>query len=95
MDKALQYIFNKHTTKRCLGVRAILEEKKVDGPNGKQFTKLVQGPDYKWMTYSEVDEKSTAIGCGLRLLGIEARDKLVMYCDTKVFHSVSRLSDYS
>ncbi len=83
MDRAVKYIFEKHADKRCLGVRAILEEKKVPGPNGKEFTKLVQDTKYKWMSYTEVDQKATAIGRGLRLLGIQARDKLVMYCDTK------------
>jgi hypothetical protein len=62
MDKILKFATNKHRTKRCLGTRTILEEKKVAGPNGKEFLKLVQEPFYKWMTYEEVDKKSTYLG---------------------------------
>ena len=62
MDKILKFATEKFAKNRCLGTRSIIEEKKVDGPNGKKFTKLVMEPSYKWQTYEEVYENSTFIG---------------------------------
>ena len=62
MDKILKFATEKFAKNRCLGTRSIIEEKKVDGPNGKKFTKLVMEPSYKWQTYEEVYQNSTFIG---------------------------------
>jgi len=34
-------------------------------------------------TYSEVDDRSDSFGKGLRYLGLQQREKLVIYMDTK------------
>ena len=34
-------------------------------------------------TYSEVDDRSDSFGKGLRSLGLQQREKLVIYMDTK------------
>ena len=83
MDKVLKYGAQKFGNKRCLGTRRILHEKQIEGPTGKMLNKLVMEPTYKWLTYQEVDQKSTYVGRGLQILGLKPRDKLVMYCDTK------------
>lgn len=62
MNDSWNYIMTQHDVKRCLGTRRILEEKKVPGPNGKTFTKHVMEPTYKWLTYNQVDQKSTNFG---------------------------------
>ena len=62
MDKVWNRGVLRHTNKRCLGTRRIIEEKKVPGPNDKTFTKLVLDPTFKWLNYNEVDQKSTYIG---------------------------------
>ena len=62
MDQVWNRGVLRHTTKRCLGTRRIIEEKKVPGPNDKKFTKLVMDPTFKWLNYNEVDQKSTYIG---------------------------------
>ena len=62
MDQVWNRGVLRHTNKRCLGTRRIIEEKKVPGPNDKTFTKLVLDPTFKWLNYNEVDQKSTYIG---------------------------------
>ena len=62
MDKVWSHGVLRHTTKRCLGTRRIIEEKKVPGPNNKMFKKLVMEPTFKWLNYNEVDQKSTYFG---------------------------------
>ena len=62
MDKIWKHSLLRHSKKRCLGTRKIIEEKKVPGPDGKLLTKLVMEPSYKWISYEEVDQKSTYIG---------------------------------
>jgi len=91
MDQVWNRGVLRHTTKRCLGTRRIIEEKKVPGPNDKKFTKLVMDPTFKWLNYNEVDQKSTYIGRGLQLMGLKPKDKLVMYCDTKAEWMVTAL----
>ena len=48
--------------KRCLGTRKIIEEKKVDGPNGKKFTKLIMDSQYQWTSYEDIYHQSTYVG---------------------------------
>ena len=48
--------------KRCLGTRKIIEEKKVDGPNGKKFTKLIMDSQYQWTNYEDIYHQSTYVG---------------------------------
>ena len=62
MDKIWKHSLLRHSKKRCLGTRKIIEEKKVPGPDGKLLTKLVMEPSYNWISYEEVDQKSTYIG---------------------------------
>lgn len=83
MDKVWKYAAQQFAKKRCLGTRKIIEEKKVDGPNGKKFTKLVMDSQYQWTNYEDIYHQSTYVGRGLQMLGMKSRDKLVMYCDTK------------
>ena len=62
MDQVWNRGVLRHTNKRCLGTRRIIEEKKVPGPNDKTFKKLVMDTTFKWLNYNEVDQKSTYIG---------------------------------
>ena len=62
MEKIFKFASQRFAKKRCLGTRKIIEEKKVDGPNGKKFTKLVMASDYEWLSYQEVYNESTCIG---------------------------------
>ena len=62
MDKVLKYGTQKFAAKKCLGTRRILQEKQIEGPSGKMLNKVVMEPNYKWLTYQEVDHKSTYVG---------------------------------
>ena len=62
MNDSWNYSMTQYNAKRCLGTRRILEEKKVPGPNGKMFTKYIMESTYKWITYNDVDKKSTNFG---------------------------------
>jgi len=81
MAKLFNFSRTKHGNKRCLGTREVLGELEEKQNNGKVFTKLQLG-DYKWQTYAEVSTEVDNLGKGLRELGIQPRDKIVVYGNT-------------
>ena len=58
----------KHSHKRCLGTRKLLEETDEVQANGKIFKKWRMG-DYSWQSYADIDVLSSSLGKGLRELG--------------------------
>ncbi|CRK86999.1 CLUMA_CG000812, isoform A [Clunio marinus] len=71
-----------HTTKKCLGTREILAEEDEIQPNGKVFKKYKLG-DYKWMNFTETEEKARFFGRGMRELGLQPKDKVVIFAETR------------
>ena len=39
--------------------------------------------DYRWITYEELDSTADYFGRGLRHLGLEPRERLVIFADTR------------
>lgn len=60
-------------------VQQAFEEKQ---PDGRPLQKLVMG-EYKWLDYSQVDQRISDIGCGLTALSIKKGDKVVIYAETR------------
>uniref|UniRef100_A0A1B6E8J8 long-chain-fatty-acid--CoA ligase n=1 Tax=Clastoptera arizonana TaxID=38151 RepID=A0A1B6E8J8_9HEMI len=82
MEKMFLYVVKMFKDKRCLGTRDILAEEDERQPNGRIFKKYVMG-EYKWKTYSEVNELATSFGRGLRELGVQPRKNVVIFAETR------------
>lgn len=78
----LTYVAKIHTNKRCLGTREILSEEDEMQPNGRLFKKYNMG-EYKWRTFTDVDNSATNFGRGLRELGQEAFKNIVIFAETR------------
>ena len=82
MAKNFQFALAKHSHKRCLGTRQLLEEQDEIQPNGKMFKKWKLG-QYTWQSYVDVDVLSTAFGKGLRELGQVPQQSVGIFADTR------------
>lgn len=82
LEKMFKRVTKIHQTKRCLGTREILGEFEEVQPNGKVFKKYKMG-DYKWRNYIETEQEATHFGRGMRELGMEPRDKVVLFAETR------------
>ena len=82
MAKCFQFGLEKHSHKRCLGTRQLLEEKDEVQGNGKLFKKWRLG-EYTWQSYVDIDQLSSRLGKGLRELGQLPQQNLCIFADTK------------
>jgi len=82
MAKCFQFAVEKHSHKKCLGTRKLLEEQDEVQPNGKLFKKWRMG-EYSWQSYLDIDTLSTNLGKGLRELGQLPQQNLCIFADTK------------
>lgn len=82
LEKMFKEVTKIHKTKRCLGTREILGEEDEVQPNGRVFKKYIMG-EYKWRTYIEVEQQAAHFGRGLRELGVQPKDKVVMFAETR------------
>ena len=67
---------------QILGTREIIAELDEVQPNGKMFKKYQLG-DYRWITYEGLDVASDEFGRGLRALGLQPRQKMAIFADTR------------
>lgn len=82
LAKMFKYVTKIHTTKRCLGTREILSEEDEIQDNGRVFKKLKLG-DYKWRNFIETELQAQYFGRGIREIGIQARQKVVLFAETR------------
>lgn len=82
LEKMFKAVTKIHKTKRCLGTREILAEEDEVQPNGKVFKKLRLG-EYRWRNYLEAEQEARYFGRGMRELGIQPHDKIVMFAETR------------
>nr|XP_053645469.1 long-chain-fatty-acid--CoA ligase 4-like [Cherax quadricarinatus] len=82
LEKALSYACKKHGSKKALGTRKILREFEEVQKNGRVFKKYELG-DYFWLTFSEVDEMARNFGKGLRAVGHQPRENIVIFSETR------------
>jgi len=93
MEKLFNFSNKKFGSKTCLGTRAVLGELEEQQSSGKMFTKLQLG-EYTWLTYKEVNENAESLGKGLRELGVEPREKIVLYANTCAEWMVSAVAAF-
>lgn len=71
-----------HADKNCLGTRKILSEEDEIQSNGRVFKKYVMG-DYEWRSFADVERCAEHFGRGLRELGHNARENVVIFAETR------------
>lgn len=67
---------------RCMGTREFLGEEDEVQPSGKVFKKLVLG-DFQWKTYAQVNREVEQVAAGLRSLGLQPKDRVVILAETR------------
>ncbi|KAL5289305.1 ACSL4 family protein [Megaselia abdita] len=82
LEKMLKYVSKIYSNQRCLGTRQILSEEDETQPNGRVFKKYKMG-EYKWKTFAEVDKSANSFGCGLRKLGQQPKQNIVLFAETR------------
>merc|ERR1719357_1981284 len=82
MEKVFRFAVRQHGQKSAVGTREILAEEDEMQPNGRIFKKFVLG-DYQWRTFSQMDSEAENFGRGMRELGINAKDNVVLFAETR------------
>lgn len=78
----LSFATKLHQNEKCLGTRKILSEEDEVQPNGRVFKKFTMG-DYEWQSYADVERLAEHFGRGLRELGHEERQNVVIFAETR------------
>ncbi|XP_048400230.1 long-chain-fatty-acid--CoA ligase 4 isoform X2 [Stegostoma tigrinum] len=82
LDKLFEAAVKKFQKQNCLGMRELLSEENEVQANGKIFKKLILG-EYKWLSYEEVNQRVNCFGIGLSALGLNAKDMIGIFCETR------------
>jgi len=82
MEKVFSHVVGKFNDRQCMGTREILGEEKVVQPDGKVHIKYNLG-DYHWRSYRDFGDQAEKFGRGLREIGVEAKERVVMYAETR------------
>jgi len=82
MEKVFSHAVGKFNDRQCLGTREILGEEKEVQPDGKVFAKFNLG-QYHWRSYRDFGDQSEKFGRGLREIGVEAKQRVAMYAETR------------
>lgn len=90
MDACFDHAVRLHGNKHMVGTRDILSEEEEVQRDGKVFLKWDMGK-YRWMSYVQVDEASTHFGKGLRSLGLNPRERICIFAETKAEWLISSI----
>lgn len=88
LEKMFKFVVKIHTTKRCVGTRAILSEEDELQPNGRVFKKYKMG-DYMWKNFIETEREARHFGRGIRELGVKPMDRVVLFAETRAEWMIS------
>lgn len=94
VDWLFRVTANRHKDHNCLGYREIFREEDEKQPDGKVFRKLRQDNRFKWLTFSEADNKITCIAKGLMSLGIKKGDLVMIYAETRIEWFLSAMATF-
>ena len=83
MDKMLNFVCKKYSSRLCLGTRQILSMKNEISPDSGKVWKKYNMGGYEWMTYDQMFQKSFAFGRGLKELGYPPKTNIIIYADTR------------
>lgn len=77
--------------KKCFGSRELLSEYHEQQSDGKLLRKVNLG-DYKWFSYNGIDCKVYNVAKGLLLNGVNPKDNVVIYSETRLEWMISALA---
>lgn len=88
LEAMLRIIGQNFANKRCLGTRETLQEVDDRQPDGKVMKRLKMG-QYRWRTFDEVELEAQHFGKGMRELGLDPREKVVIFSETRAEWMIS------
>ena len=65
-----------------MGTRNLISEEDEIQPNGRIFKKAIYG-DYSWLTYNEMHDYVKRMSSGLKALGVETKQNVIIFAETK------------
>ena len=65
-----------------MGTRRLIAEEDEVQPNGRVFKKVILG-DYEWLTFNEVLTNVSKLSSGLKALGVETKEYVIIFAETK------------
>jgi len=93
VERLLTYCVEKHGDKKVQGTRKVERVEKVTRDDGSEILKFHLG-GYEWRSYQEMGRRVSKVGRGLRELGMEPRERLVVYADTSADWLVCALAAF-
>jgi len=88
LDKIYKDAVDLHGKKKCFGTRNLVAEEDEVQPNGRIFKKAIFGI-YEWMSYDEAYDYSKRVSSGIKALGINAKENVIIFAETKVEWMIS------
>lgn len=88
LEKVFKYVVKCYANKRCLGTREILGEEDERQDNGRVFKKFRMG-EYKWRSFIETELQAQYFGKGMRELGVQPKDRVVIFAETRAEWMIS------
>jgi len=82
LEKMFKFAALNYKNKKCLGTRQMLAEEDERQPDGKILKKYRMG-GYTWRTFDEVNVEASNFGKGLRELGVNPKDRIVVFAETR------------
>lgn len=82
LDKLFKESAENNKWKVCFGTRPLISEEDEAQANGRVFKKVILG-DYEWMTYNEALTHVSKLSSGIKALGVETGEKVIIFADTK------------
>lgn len=90
MSKLFDYITEKYGDRQACGTRYVRKEVEEE-KDGKMLKKVILEKDYVWESYRDVAANVDAFGKGIRYLGIQPRQTICIFADTRAEWLVSAL----
>ncbi|TMS36393.1 hypothetical protein L596_003568 [Steinernema carpocapsae] len=75
----------------CMGTREVLQVFKEKQADGRMFEKMMLG-EYSWRTYADVDETISQVCAGLKRLGMQRGNNIVMFAETRAEWLISAIA---
>jgi len=82
MEKVWSHVVGKFDNRQALGTRQVLQETEEVQANGRMHTKYQLG-EYTWQTFRQWGDRSEKFGRGLREVGVEGKQRVVMFAETR------------
>lgn len=82
LDVLFRHSVEQHGDRGCMGTRELLSEEDEVQPNGRIFKKVILG-EYKWLSYNEAYDHARRISSGIKALGVETGEFVVIFAETK------------